>query len=162
VVENLIVGCFMTEICLVIQCVVLGSALRVVYDLDRRQIVKPTIFGVSALLAGIMGAILVGSLLQMALWAQLFVAYGEFQDFQTAFYHSVVNFTTLGYGDVVMSEERRLLGALQAANGVLVVGLMTGFLFAILQAFMRRAWDRRVAEDADREAGLPRERHEST
>jgi hypothetical protein len=58
----------------------------------------------------------VGNRLQMALWAGLFLVLGEFPTFETAFYHSVVNFTTLGYGDVVMSEEKRLLGALEAAK----------------------------------------------
>jgi hypothetical protein len=92
--------------------------------------------------------ILAGNLLQITLWAALFLAYGEFVDFATAFYHSVVNFTTLGYGDLVMSEERRLLGALEAANGVLMFGLTTGFLFAVLYDLMQREWDRRISQDA--------------
>jgi hypothetical protein len=76
----------------------------------------------------------------MFIWAALFVFCGEFQNFSTAFYHSVVNFSTLGYGDVVMSENRRLLGSLEAANGVLMLGLTTSVLYAVLQALMRRAW----------------------
>lgn len=58
-----------------------------------------------------------------------------------AFYHSTVNFTTLGYGDMVMNDSRRLLGALEAANGVLMFGLTTGFLYSVLNIFLRRAWD---------------------
>lgn len=46
---------------------------------------------------------------------------GEFESFATAFDHSVVNFATLGYGDLVVSEERRLLGALESINGVLML-----------------------------------------
>jgi len=90
--------------------------------------------------------LLVGNLLQIALCSGLYSAFGEFDDFSTAFYHSVVNFTTLGYGDLVMSEERRLLGAFEAANGVLMFGLTTSVLFAVLNALMRRAWDRQVAQ----------------
>ncbi len=62
--------------------------------------------------------LLCGNLLQIALWAGLFFAHGEFQEFTDAFYHSVVNFSTLGYGDLVMSDKYRLLGALEAVNGV--------------------------------------------
>ena len=67
----------------------------------------------------------------------------EFQEFSIAFYHSVVNFSTLGYGDMVMSERYRLLGALEALNGVLMIGLSTGALFAVLSELMRKIWDHR-------------------
>jgi hypothetical protein len=58
----------------------------------------------------------------------------------------VVNFSTLGYGDLVMSEQRRLLGALEAANGELMFGLTTGFLYAVRNALMHRAWAERLDE----------------
>ena len=79
-----------------------------------------------------------GHVLQFATWAILFVWLGEFPDFETAFYHSVVNFTSLGYGDIVMSEKWRLLGALEAANGILMFGLSSGgFLTVMLGLFNR-------------------------
>ncbi|MGB6648696.1 MAG: potassium channel family protein [Bacteroidota bacterium] len=146
-IENLILGIVTIEVCVTIQCVVLAIVLGVVYDLDRRQLIRPTILGASSLLGGIMVVMLAGNLLQMTIWAELFLYYGEFEDFATAFYHSVVNFTTLGYGDVVMSEERRLLGALEAGNGVLMFGLTTGFVYAVLHAVMRRGWDRQLVLD---------------
>ena len=74
----------------------------------------------------------------------LFFVFGEFTDFATAFYHSVVNFTTLGYGDLVMSEDGRLVGALEAANGVLMFGLTTAILFAVLDALIKRAMASRL------------------
>ena len=48
---------------------------------------------------------------------------------------------TLGYGDIVMSEKRRLLGALEAANGVLMFAPTTGFLYTILSGLLQRYWD---------------------
>ena len=47
-------------------------------------------------------AMMVANLLQVALWGGLFVLLGEFEDLYAAIYHSAVNFTSLGYGDVVM------------------------------------------------------------
>jgi hypothetical protein len=61
-----------------------------------------------------------------------------------AFYHSTVNFATLGYGDIVMSEQARLLGALEAVNGVMMFGLTTGVLVTVLNAIARRGWKARV------------------
>jgi len=90
----------------------------------------------------VMGVVLLllftGHVLQFAIWAILFVWLGEFSDFETAFYHSVVNFTSLGYGDIVMSEKWRLLGALEAANGILMFGLSSGGFLAVMLGLFNR------------------------
>jgi hypothetical protein len=88
-----------------------------------------------------------GNLLQITIWGWLFIACGEFKEFATAFYHSVVNFSTLGYGDLVMSEKRRILGALEAANGVLMFGLTTSILFLVLNELIKREWKRRLIRE---------------
>ena len=79
-----------------------------------------------------------GHLLQIVIWAVLFLRIGEFSDFATAYYHATVNFATLGYGDIVMTERWRLLGAMQAASGVLMFGLSTSTLFAVMMNIFRR------------------------
>ena len=86
----------------------------------------------------VLGVLFAGHLLQFGTWAALFVGLGEFSDFATAFYHSTVNFAALGYGDIVMSEKWRLLGALEAANGVLMFGLTAGTLLAAMTKLFSR------------------------
>jgi hypothetical protein len=58
---------------------------------------------------------------------------GEFSAFGNAFDHSAVNYTTLGYGNVVMSPLWRLLGPLEAANGMLMFGVSTAMIFTVIQ-----------------------------
>ncbi len=79
-----------------------------------------------------------GHLLQFSTWAILFMWLGEFADINTAFYHSAVNFAALGYGDIVMSEKWRLLGALEACNGVLMLGLSAGTFLAVIYHLLVR------------------------
>ncbi|WP_165068822.1 ion channel [Paludisphaera rhizosphaerae] len=81
--------------------------------------------------AGVMVILLVALLMQVGEWALAFVLCGALPDFATAFYHSAVNFTTLGYGDIVMAAGWRLLGPLEAANGVLMFGLSASAMFAV-------------------------------
>ena len=76
--------------------------------------------------------LLIGHLLQMAVWAAGFIRCGEFSDMRTAFYHSSVNYAALGYGDIVMSEKWRLLGGLEAAVGVMMFGVSAALLFSVL------------------------------
>jgi hypothetical protein len=72
-------------------------------------------------------------IMEVALWGVLFIICGEFPDFGTAFYHSAVNYTSLGYGDVIMTPSWRLLGPLETANGMLLFGVTTAMIIAVLQ-----------------------------
>jgi Ion channel len=71
-------------------------------------------------------------LAQIALWAILFLLVGEISTFDRALYLSAQNYTALGYGDIVLSAHWRLLGPLEAINGLLLFGLSTAVMFAVL------------------------------
>jgi hypothetical protein len=86
-----------------------------------------TIVALVILLAG------VAHLLEISVWAVLFMICGEFATFTAACYHSAVNYTTLGYGDVIMTPRWRMLGPLEAANGMLMFGVTTALVFAVIQ-----------------------------
>ncbi len=62
-------------------------------------------------------------------WAALFYCLDAFEDMETALYFSTVTYTTLGYGDVVLGKELRLLGAFAAANGTIIIGWTTALVF---------------------------------
>lgn len=64
------------------------------------------------------------------LWAGVYVWLGAFTEFETSLYFSVVTFSTLGYGDVVPNPEWRLMAAMEAVNGFLLVGWSTAYLVA--------------------------------
>ncbi|QYY33268.1 MULTISPECIES: potassium channel family protein [Cupriavidus] len=83
-----------------------------------------------AMLSAVMLTTLCGNFAQMAIWAGLFLLLGEFTSFGVALYHSAVNFSTLGYGDIVMSENWRMLGPIEAAHGILMFGVSTAVMTA--------------------------------
>ena len=76
-------------------------------------------------------------LTQIALWAIALVMCGEISTFEKAFYYSAENYTALGYGDIVLSERWRLLGPLEAINGLLLFGLSTAVMFAVLNHLLK-------------------------
>jgi len=67
------------------------------------------------------------------LWAAAYMALGEIKDLEPAFYFSMVTFTTLGYGDIVLDESWRLLASFEAATGIIMFGWTTAILIAVLQ-----------------------------
>jgi hypothetical protein len=81
--------------------------------------------------------LLAGHLVQIAVWATVFLVIGEFPAFADAFYHSAVNYTTLGYGDIVMSSRSRLLGPLEAVSGTLAFGWSTAIIVAVVVRLIR-------------------------
>jgi hypothetical protein len=76
-------------------------------------------------------------LLEITIWALVFVFCGEFARFAGAFYHSATNYTTLGYGDVVMTASWKLLGPLEAADGMLLFGVSTAIIVSVIQLMVR-------------------------
>jgi hypothetical protein len=71
-------------------------------------------------------------IIEIALWAVVYLMCGEVVNYEQAFYCSAQNYTALGYGDVHLSQRWQLLGPLEAVNGLLLFGLSTALMFAVL------------------------------
>ena len=137
-ISALLLGSLTTVINLAIQVMmILLIVRRLTTRFDRSAGRETTGRGMRVLVVVLAGLFL-GHLLQFATWAALFLLLGEFADFETAFYHSAVNFASLGYGDIVMSEKWRLLGALEATNGVLMLGLSAGAVLSVMNSVLSR------------------------
>jgi hypothetical protein len=68
---------------------------------------------------------------QILVWASCYAVSGAMPDFATAAYFSAVTYTTTGYGDLVLPEEWRVVGGIEALTGILMCGLSTGMFFAV-------------------------------
>lgn len=123
---NIVLGFTIMILSLILQTSLLMYTIRYYHQQDNKHhaSIIYSIFTISM----IMLLLVIGNLGQITLWAFSFLMLNEFQEFGIAFYHSMVNFTSLGYGDIVMSNKHRLLGALEALNGVLMVGVSTASL----------------------------------
>jgi len=129
---NLFLGLPTMVLCLMLQVVLLGVATRY-YLRYQSKVGSDSYWSSLLIISGVMLLLLIGNLGQIAVWALLFRLLEEFQEFSDAFYHSAVNFGSLGYGDIVMSEQHKLLGALEAINGVLMIGISTAALMSTFQ-----------------------------
>lgn len=84
---------------------------------------------VVAMVSTVLGLFLVLSV-EIWLWALVYMGVGAFPDFEHALYFSTVAFSTVGFGDIVPVVEWRMLGALEAINGFLMIGWSTAYLIA--------------------------------
>jgi len=127
---HLLVGLPVMLLCLLLQAVFVTMCLRYYARHKLAQRSRGTWQWDILLLSIMMLLTTLGNFVQISIWAGLFMLLGEFSDFETALYHSGVNFATLGYGDIVMSNRWRLLGPIEAANGILMFGVSTALLTA--------------------------------
>ena len=123
---NLTLGITTMVVCLFVQGVLVVSALR--FYARRLGRAHLSFLAAMRVTSGMLLILIVGSLAQVSVWALVFLMLGEFETLEVAFYHSGVNFATLGYGDIVMSLEHRILGPLEAINGALMIGVSTAAL----------------------------------
>lgn len=66
-------------------------------------------------------------------WAHIYLSLGAFNSINDALYFSIVTSTTLGYGDMTLSEHWRLLSTFEAMGGLLLFGASTAFLMALIR-----------------------------
>ena len=71
-------------------------------------------------------------------WASAYLVVGAAPKGADLLYFAFVNYTTLGYGDVVPLERWRLLGPITAMNGVLLFGWSTAVIFEVLRKTLER------------------------
>jgi len=75
-------------------------------------------------------------LVEIGIWAVFYLTLVLFEDFETSFYFSLGSYTTIGYGDVVLPKQWRLLGGIEGISGVLLCGLSGAFLFVLINAIL--------------------------
>jgi len=71
-------------------------------------------------------------LAEISLWALLYLFTDAMRDLPSSLYFSAVTYTTTGYGDLVLPQEWRLVGGVEALTGILMCGWSTAFFFAVV------------------------------
>lgn len=124
---SLLIGLPLMLLCLLLQTVMVALSLRR-YAEHRRNLSQPSLGSTIWVLSLVMLLLLAGNFVQIAIWAVLFFVLDEFQSLSQALYFSGVTFTTVGYGDLVLSLPRQLLSPIEAANGILMFGVSTAVM----------------------------------
>lgn len=96
-----------------------------------------------AVMVATVAILMAAHLMEVLVWALAYTILGVHPPEADTLYFALVNYTTLGYGDVLPTERWRLLGPLAAMNGILLFGWSTAVIFEVLRLAMRTIDDRR-------------------
>ena len=106
---------------------VLVRGLRSHHHFTRRLTISP----LTLLLAASIGLFALHTV-EIWLYALLYLLLGAIQDFETSLYFSTVTYASVGYGDVLLPTPWRILGAIEGATGIIMLGWSTAFLVSLL------------------------------
>ncbi len=134
---QLFIGGLLIAVTVSVQALFFGGAIMVLNKfggtLAKPPIMRKTILSLIAVVLWLMAGHSVGAWA----WAMTYILVGAINALEPALYFSLVTFTTLGYGDITLNPDWRLLSAINAANGLLVFGLSTAFLVEFLSQVTR-------------------------
>jgi len=86
----------------------------------------------AAIVVGVLFVMLVHSV-QVWIWAAVFIGLGAFNQLEPALYFSLIAFTTVGFGDITLGPDWRLLSGLMAANGFMSFGWSTAYMVELVR-----------------------------
>jgi len=118
--------CFLVEIGLLTWCVLVLRRLENSWQ-NRSRILRT-----SGPIAFVLAVIIAIHTIQVWIWAIVWVLGDVLPDWNSALYFSLVTFTTLGYGDIVLGDGLRIFGAFASVTGLLAFGLSTAFLVGLM------------------------------
>jgi hypothetical protein len=134
--SKLFVAWGLMAVCVAIHATGITSAVR---WLRRQPIKEQQIWPGTWLFIGLAGWIVLLHLIEITVWALFYAWTHAMPELQSALYFSAVTYTTTGYGDLVLSREWQLVGAVEALTGILMCGWSAGLFFAVLSRMFTAA-----------------------
>jgi len=128
--SKLFVAWSLMALCVIVHAMGMTAALRWLRQAAAR--VDGRFWFMTWLLVRTAGGIILLHLVEIALWAFFYTWKHGMPDLQSAFYFSAVTYTTTGYGDLVLPNEWRLVGGVEALTGILMCGWSAAFFFAVV------------------------------
>lgn len=119
--------------CIAIHAAVMTIVVRVARRVSAEAAARwPSAVLIATMIATV-SVLMLAHLLEVAVWAETYAIVGAMPAGADPLYFAFVNYTTLGYGDVVPVDRWRLLGPATAMSGVLLFGWSTAVIFDVLR-----------------------------
>ncbi|ODS24990.1 hypothetical protein AB835_00340 [Candidatus Endobugula sertula] len=125
---QMLIGSAVIFMTIVIQVLFISVVIQVLTKCGAWLVKPPFIVKTTVALVAVVLWLIVGISLSAWLWAGVFMVVGTFQNLEPALYFSIVTFTTLGYGDITLGSQWRILGSFTAVDVLIIFGLNTAFL----------------------------------
>ena len=144
----MIVQMILGSIMIIFTTVIQGVFMITGIEMLRRRVtrkVRRSDFESTLLLSSFVLWLFVATIIEVWAWAMLYQLIGAAGSTEEALYFSTTTFTTLGFGDITLDAQWRLLSSFEVANGLLMFGWSTALIFAAVQKVY--GYERRFPKD---------------
>ena len=131
-----LVGSIISVVAIMIHALVTVGAVGIARSAGLRRTPRPRL-QLMAVMVATAAVLIVAHTLEAFVWALAYAIVGAAPEGSDLLYFAFVNYTTLGYGDIVPVEHWRLLGPMTAMNGILLFGWSTAVIFEVLDRATR-------------------------
>ena len=133
---QLFIGSIVITLSIIIEVAFIYVAVKQMSSLTRTKLFLSTMPGLMVYLVGVTLWLLAAFSIVCWLWAFTLLYLGSFTHLEEALYFSMVAFTSLGFGDLVLGTDWRILSGMLSANGLLLFGLNTAVLVETLREIL--------------------------
>jgi hypothetical protein len=120
-----------------IHALVMTAVARVAQKMSSKNIPHPSLLMACVMIATVL-VLMVAHTCEVAVWALAYLLVNAAPVGSGLLYFAFVNYTTLGYGDILHVKDWQILGPMTAMNGVLLFGWSTAVIFEVLRRIMAR------------------------
>lgn len=143
-IKELIIAFAIVAACVVIH--ITGMVTLGMWLVNKREWLQkgPRFLNNASILIAVFAVIIPLHMAEAGIWGLFYSFRGLFPDFETSLYFSLTAYTTIGFGDTLLPQKWRLLGGIEGISGVLLCGVSTAFIFAIVNVLVQNQIRRRV------------------
>ena len=136
-VRQLLLGGLVSVINIAIHSMIMATVVGVAQRASAKKTPHPSLF-LAAVMIPIVTVLMATHTAEVLIWAWAYALVDAAPANTRLVYFAFVNYTTLGYGDVLPVERWQLLGPITAMNGVLMFGWSTAVIFEVLRRTIER------------------------
>ena len=114
-INNILIGCLLIIITTLIHTIITRIVWSIVQKQQKIQSPLKRIIQIDIVIL----IIILATLIESAVWAQTYIIVGSIKQFEEALYFSLVTYSTLGYGDITLSDSHRLLSAFDGKTSLI-------------------------------------------
>lgn len=131
-ISQLVIGALLICLTVIIHAVILDRLMQLLERLGPAVFkIFKSLWNIPLLTITVLG-VFIAHIIQIWLWAAFYLCVDALPNIESALYFSTSTFTTVGFGDIVLNKEWRLISSFQSANGFILFGWSTAFIFEVM------------------------------
>lgn len=136
------IGALILLISVIIHAICFDLIIKKIRSVEKWSILKGSIFKKAVIIALVILMVSGVLIVDVWIWGLTYLGLGAIETLEASLYFSTSTFTTVGFGDLVLGQDWRLLSSVESLNGMLLFGWSTAFIFEVVSKIYTKEGDK--------------------